>query len=88
NLLAAANTAATAAASAIRMAGGIVAAVREMVRDLVAQTVGRLAVWAAELVFSVGLATPLVAGSSPARPTNSLVSRSPRKSRYNHPRCW
>ncbi|MFI7525392.1 RHS repeat-associated core domain-containing protein [Nocardia salmonicida] len=30
-------------------------------RDLVAQTVGRLAVWAAELVFSVGLATPLVA---------------------------
>ncbi|WP_328712356.1 DUF6531 domain-containing protein [Nocardia salmonicida] len=61
NLLTAANTAATAAASAIRMAGGIVAAVRETVRDLVAQTVGRLAVWAAELVFSVGLATPLVA---------------------------
>ncbi|MEU4813212.1 DUF6531 domain-containing protein [Nocardia fluminea] len=61
NLLTAADTAATAAASAIRMAGGIVAAVREMVRDLVAQTVGRLAVWAAELVFSVGLATPLVA---------------------------
>ncbi|MFE1592259.1 DUF6531 domain-containing protein [Nocardia sp. NPDC058705] len=61
NLLTAANTAATAAASAIRLAGGIVAAVRETVRDLVAQTVGRLAVWAAELVFSVGLATPLVA---------------------------
>ncbi|MFD4354314.1 RHS repeat-associated core domain-containing protein [Nocardia sp. NPDC058518] len=61
NLLTAANTASTAAASAIRMAGGIVAAVRETVRDLVAQTVGRLAVWAAELVFSVGLATPLVA---------------------------
>ncbi|MEV4151758.1 DUF6531 domain-containing protein [Nocardia salmonicida] len=61
NLLTAANGAATAAASAIRMAGGIVAAVRETVRDLVAQTVGRLAVWAAELVFSVGLATPLVA---------------------------
>ncbi|MFC6012571.1 DUF6531 domain-containing protein [Nocardia lasii] len=61
NLLTAASSAATAAASAIRMAGGIVAAVREVVRDLVAQTVGRLAVWAAELVFSVGLATPLVA---------------------------
>ncbi|WP_446224171.1 RHS repeat-associated core domain-containing protein [Nocardia sp. IBHARD005] len=61
NLLTAANTAATAAASAIRLAGGVVAAVRETVRDLVAQTVGRLAVWAAELVFSVGLATPLVA---------------------------
>ncbi|KAF0847585.1 DUF6531 domain-containing protein [Nocardia caishijiensis] len=61
NLLTAANGAATAAASAIRMAGGIVSAVREVVRDLVAQTVGRLAVWAAEAVFTAGLATPLVA---------------------------
>ncbi|KAF0845145.1 RHS repeat-associated core domain-containing protein [Nocardia caishijiensis] len=61
NLLTAANTAATAAASAIRMAGGVVAAVRETVRDLVAQTVGRLAVWAAEALFTCGLATPVVA---------------------------
>ncbi|MGW4632974.1 RHS repeat-associated core domain-containing protein [Nocardia sp. NPDC004415] len=61
NLLTAANTAATTAASAIRLAGGVVAAVRETVRDLVAQTVGRLAVWAAEAIFSLGLATPVIA---------------------------
>ncbi|MFE3543429.1 DUF6531 domain-containing protein [Nocardia sp. NPDC059177] len=61
NLLTAANTAATTAASAIRLAGGVVAAVRETVRDLVAQTVGRLAVWAAEALFTCGLATPVVA---------------------------
>ncbi|MFF2082373.1 RHS repeat-associated core domain-containing protein [Nocardia sp. NPDC058176] len=61
NLLTAASSAATTAASAIRLAGGVVAAVRETVRDLVAQTVGRLAVWAAEALFSLGLATPVIA---------------------------
>ncbi|WP_051027029.1 RHS repeat-associated core domain-containing protein [Nocardia higoensis] len=66
NLLTAANTAATAAASAIRLAGGVVAAVRETVRDLVAQTVGRLAVWAAEAVFSLGVATPVIAAQATA----------------------
>ncbi|MFE3546998.1 DUF6531 domain-containing protein [Nocardia sp. NPDC059177] len=43
------------------MAGGVVAAVRQTVRDLVSQTVARLAVWAAEAVFSLGLATPVIA---------------------------
>ncbi|WP_433622574.1 hypothetical protein [Nocardia sp. CA-120079] len=54
-------TAAKAASDAVRMAGGIVAAVRMVVRDLVARAVGRLAAWAAEEVFSFSVATPLVA---------------------------
>ncbi|WP_433521988.1 RHS repeat-associated core domain-containing protein [Nocardia pseudovaccinii] len=64
SLLSAASTAAKAASDAVRMAGGIVAAVRMVVRDLVAQAVGRLAAWAAEEVFSFGVATPLVAAQA------------------------
>lgn len=59
--LAAATKAAEAASQAIQMAGGVVAAVRMVVRDIVAQTVGRLAVWAAEAIFTLGLGTPVVA---------------------------
>ncbi|MBF6425281.1 RHS repeat protein [Nocardia cyriacigeorgica] len=62
--LAAASAAATAASQAIEMAGGIVAAVRMTVRDIVAQAVGRLAVWAAEAVFSLGTATPVIAAQA------------------------
>ncbi|MGW0050902.1 DUF6531 domain-containing protein [Nocardia cyriacigeorgica] len=62
--LAAASAAATAASQAIEMAGGIVAAVRMTVRDIVAQAVGRLAVWAAEAVFSLGTATPIIAAQA------------------------
>ncbi|MEU2255562.1 DUF6531 domain-containing protein [Nocardia xishanensis] len=59
--LAAATKAAEAASQAIQMAGGVVAAVRMMVRDIVAQAVGRLAVWAAEAIFTLGVGTPVVA---------------------------
>ncbi|WP_431957768.1 DUF6531 domain-containing protein [Nocardia lijiangensis] len=59
--LAAATKAAEAASQAIQMAGGVVAAVRMMVRDIVAQAVGRLAVWAAEAVFTLGVGIPVVA---------------------------
>ncbi|MCP2291653.1 DUF6531 domain-containing protein [Nocardia amikacinitolerans] len=59
--LAAATKAAEAASQAIEMAGGVVAAVRMVVRDIVAQTVGRLAVWAAEAVFTLGVGIPVVA---------------------------
>lgn len=59
--LAAATKAAEAASEAIQMAGGVVAAVRMVVRDIVAQTVGRLAVWAAEAVFTLGVGIPVVA---------------------------
>ncbi|MEV0028520.1 HYD1 signature containing ADP-ribosyltransferase family protein [Nocardia sp. NPDC050793] len=59
--LAAATKAAEAASQAIQMAGGVVAAVRMVVRDIVAQAVGRLAVWAAEAIFTLGVGTPVVA---------------------------
>jgi uncharacterized protein YukE len=43
-------------------AGQVVAAVRMMVRDAIAAAVSRIAVYAAELVATAGLATPLVIG--------------------------
>ncbi|MFB7875158.1 HNH/endonuclease VII fold putative polymorphic toxin [Nocardia sp. NPDC056064] len=77
NLLSAASGAATTAASAIRLAGGVVAAVRQTVRDLVSQTVARLAVWAAEAVFSLGLATPVIAVQATAyiAKTTAMISK-------------
>ncbi|MEU8900844.1 DUF6531 domain-containing protein [Nocardia sp. NPDC048505] len=57
----AAVQAASAASTAIEMAGMVVSAVRDTVKDLIAQTVGRLAVWAAEALFSLGTAAPLIA---------------------------
>ncbi|MFE3543727.1 WXG100 family type VII secretion target [Nocardia sp. NPDC059177] len=77
NLLSAASSAATTAASAIRLAGGVVAAVRQTVRDLVSQTVARLAVWAAEAVFSLGLATPVIAVQATAyiAKTTAMISK-------------
>jgi hypothetical protein len=47
-------------ASIVEGAGALVGTVRIMVRDAIATVVSRLAVYAAELVGSVGLATPLV----------------------------
>ena len=47
-------------ASIVEGAGALVGTVRIMVRDAVATVVSRLAVYAAELVGTVGLATPLV----------------------------
>lgn len=64
SLLTAASNAASAASSAIAMAGGVVAFVRQTVRDLIAQAVGRLAAWAAEEVCTLGVATPLVAAQA------------------------
>ncbi len=60
-LLSTAATAAASASNAVQLAGGIVGFVRQTVRDIVAQAVGHLAVWAAEEVFTIGAATPLVA---------------------------
>lgn len=48
-------------ASATRGAGTLVSMVREFVRGFVADCVARVAVWVAEAVFSLGLATPVVA---------------------------
>ncbi len=72
--LAAAAEAAAAAQTAISLAGGVVAAVRETVRDLVAQTVGRLAVWAAEAVFTLGAALPLVAAQASVYVAKTLAT--------------
>jgi uncharacterized protein YukE len=43
-------------------AGMLIAAVREMVRDAIATVVSRLVVYAAEVVATLGAATPVVAG--------------------------
>ncbi|WP_292714694.1 hypothetical protein [Microbacterium sp. 13-71-7] len=47
-------------ATGMQMASTIVQVVHDMVRDALAQLVGSLISYAAELVFSLGLATPLV----------------------------
>ncbi|RRR99500.1 WXG100-like domain-containing protein [Glycomyces terrestris] len=52
---------ALAMASATRGAGTLVTMVREFVRGFVADCIAKVVVWLAEVVFSVGLATPVVA---------------------------
>jgi uncharacterized protein YukE len=54
------GSAAETTAAIVEGAGALVGTVRMMVRDAVATVVSRLAVYAAELVGTVGLATPLV----------------------------
>ncbi|MEU4694879.1 hypothetical protein [Actinoplanes sp. NPDC023714] len=49
-------------AAVIEGAGALIAAVRLLVRDAIAFLVSRLVVYAAEAMFSLGLATPLVVG--------------------------
>lgn len=53
-------------ASATRGAGGLVTAVREFVRGFIADCIARVVVWLAEVVFSLGLATPVVAAQMAA----------------------
>ncbi|GGU66655.1 hypothetical protein [Lentzea flava] len=53
-LIGAAAEASNGIGSAVRMAGMLVAVVRETVRDLIADLVGRLVVWAAEALTVVG----------------------------------
>ncbi|MGW4485854.1 DUF6531 domain-containing protein [Amycolatopsis sp. NPDC004368] len=50
------------AASGVAKGGEIVAAVRTLVRDTIAQIIGHLIDWALEEVASLGLATPFVLG--------------------------
>ena len=65
-VLGGASAAADGFGSAVEMAGIVVAVVREVVRDLIADLVGRLISWAAEVVFTLGLATPLVVAQASA----------------------
>ncbi|GAA1688241.1 hypothetical protein GCM10009830_39780 [Glycomyces endophyticus] len=46
---------------AVRGAGNLVAMVREFVRGFIADCIAKVVVWLAEVVFSLGVATPIVA---------------------------
>ncbi|MGV9611254.1 DUF6531 domain-containing protein [Nocardia xishanensis] len=70
----AAVQAASAASTAITMAGEVVSAVRDTVKDLVAQAVGRLAAWAAEALFSFGVATPVIAAQAATYVAKTLTT--------------
>ena len=47
--------------AATRGAGTVVQIVREFVRAFIADCIAKVVVWLAEVVFSLGVATPLVA---------------------------
>ncbi|CRK58287.1 Rhs-family protein [Alloactinosynnema sp. L-07] len=60
----------------VMIMGEVVAAVRELIRDLVAEVVGKLITWALEAVATLGLATPLIvaqATSTIAKVTNRIA---------------
>ncbi|RJQ77799.1 type IV secretion protein Rhs [Pseudonocardiaceae bacterium YIM PH 21723] len=47
-------------AAGVTIMGEVVAFVRQMVQEIIAQLIGRLVAWGAELAFTLGLATPIV----------------------------
>ncbi|OLR92378.1 DUF6531 domain-containing protein [Actinokineospora bangkokensis] len=60
----------------VMIMGEVVAAVRELIRDLVAEVVGKLITWALEAVATLGLATPVIvaqASATVARVTNRIA---------------
>ena len=69
-------TGASAAAigSALKTAAMVVQAVHDLVRDTLAQLVGSIISWAAEAVFTLGLATPVIVGQVSTR-VSSLATR-------------
>jgi hypothetical protein len=58
--LAAAASWAGAMSTGLQIAGTIVQAVHDVVRDVLSQLVGSIIAWAAEAVFTLGLATPVI----------------------------
>ncbi|GAA1670010.1 hypothetical protein GCM10009830_14840 [Glycomyces endophyticus] len=66
DLVAALSGTAAGMASATRGAGTLVSMIREFVRGFIADCVAKVVVWLAEVVFSVGLATPVVASQMAA----------------------
>ncbi|KOX19208.1 hypothetical protein ADK67_34245 [Saccharothrix sp. NRRL B-16348] len=58
--IAGAGTLADGVGTGVMIMGEVVAAVREIIRDLVAEVVGKLITWALEAVATLGLATPLI----------------------------
>jgi hypothetical protein len=65
---------ASAMASALKICGQVVQAVHDLVRDTLAQLVGSAISWAAEAVFSFGLATPWIVEQVSTR-VSSLAAR-------------
>lgn len=60
----------------VMIMGEVVAAVRELIRDLVAEVVGKLITWALEAVATLGLATPVIvaqAASTIAKVTSRIA---------------
>ncbi|MEV8440706.1 DUF6531 domain-containing protein [Actinosynnema sp. NPDC051121] len=58
--IAGAATLAEGIGTGVMVMGEVVAAVREIIRDLVAEVVGKLITWALEAVATLGLATPVI----------------------------
>ncbi|MEU4806308.1 RHS repeat-associated core domain-containing protein [Actinosynnema sp. NPDC023587] len=74
--IAGAGTLAEGVGTGVMVMGEVVAAVREIIRDLVAEVVGKLITWALEAVATLGLATPLIiaqATSTIARVCNRIA---------------
>lgn len=74
--IAGAGTLADGISAGVMIMGEVVAAVRELIRDLVAEVVGKLITWALEAVATLGLATPLIvaqATSTIAKVTNRIA---------------
>ena len=70
----AAGGSASAMASALRTCATVVQVVHDLVRDTLAQLVGSIIAWAAELVLTLGLSTPLVVSQVATR-VSSLAAR-------------
>ena len=71
----AAGGSASAMASALRTCATVVQVVHDLVRDTLAQLVGSIIAWAAELVLTLGLSTPLDAGVVAGRAGRAVRDR-------------
>ncbi len=70
----ASSASSSAVASALRTCATVVQVVHDLVRDTIAQLVGSIISWAAEAVFTLGLATPWIVGQVSTR-VSSLATR-------------
>ncbi|TCO57278.1 RHS repeat-associated core domain-containing protein [Actinocrispum wychmicini] len=70
NHITSAGTCANAIGTAVEMVGVLTGAVRMLVRDIVTQAIGDIVQYALEEVFSLGIATPLVAAQVSAQVAN------------------
>ncbi|TCO50669.1 DUF6531 domain-containing protein [Actinocrispum wychmicini] len=71
--LASASSVASGLSTGTTIMGGLVAAVRTTVRDIIARLVGDAIEWVAEEAFSLGLATPVVIGQVTTAVSNAMA---------------